>query len=323
MFYDDRMLRHGSAIAMLGALATAIAGCGDDGAATTGSGGSGGSGGAPPVIPDFEVGGERATTVQVPPGYREGEPAPLVVLLHGYGATGYLEDVYFKLSTSAKARGMFFVAPDGTLDSKGRGFWNATDACCNFEDAPVDDAAYLLGLVDEIASKVAIDPKRIYFVGHSNGAFMSHRMACDHADRVAAFVALAGEAPLDPSLCDASEPVSLLAIHGTADATIDIDGGQDLGVSAGFGPSPAYPAESATDAMWVGIDGCSTSPTTGAPLDLDVSLDGAETAVSSWDGCDAGTNVTLWKIEGGAHIPSFYYYATDDIVDWLLAHPKE
>jgi len=313
------MSRRGRSLLFL--VASLLAGCADDG--SSGVGGHGGAGGEAPSIPDFEVGGDRPTTVQAPPGYRKDQPAPLIVLLHGYGATGFLEDVYFKLSAVAKARGAFFVAPDGTLDAKTRGFWNASDACCNFGGVDVDDSTYLMGLVDEIASKVSIDPKRVYFVGHSNGAFMAHRMACEHADRIAAIVTLAGETWLDTSLCQPTEPVSVLAIHGTADLTIDFDGGSDLGVEAGFGPSPAYPSEMITDAMWAERDGCAPAPTAGTPLDLEVSLDGAETRVSSWEDCDAGANVTLWKIEGAGHIPSFYYYATDDIADWLFAHPKE
>ena len=39
--------------------------------------------------------------------------------------------------------GFALAFPDGTRDSSGRRFWNATDACCNFENTPVDDVAYI------------------------------------------------------------------------------------------------------------------------------------------------------------------------------------
>ena len=45
----------------------------------------------------------------------------------------------------ARRRGLVLVAPDGTLDPRGHRFWNATDACCDFFDHPVDDVAYLRG----------------------------------------------------------------------------------------------------------------------------------------------------------------------------------
>ena len=40
------------------------------------------------------------------------------------------------------------------------------------------------GLVDEIASVYPVDKKRVFLVGHSNGGFMSHRMACDKSERI-------------------------------------------------------------------------------------------------------------------------------------------
>jgi polyhydroxybutyrate depolymerase len=299
-------------------IATLALACGDD--SSVGAGGAGGAGGAPDR--DFTAGADRPVTVRVPPSYRDGVPAPLVILLHGYGATGFLEDTYLELGDASVARGAIFAAPDGTLDAEMRQFWNATDACCDFGDVAVDDSAYLLGLVDEIATHVDVDPKRVYFVGHSNGAFMSHRMACDHADRVTAIASLAGAVDLDPAACGATEPVSVLQIHGTADDTVLYDGGDNLGTSAGFPASSPYPGVEATIATWVGIDGCDSAPASGAPLDLDVYLDGDETTVSTYSGCAGGSVVELWAIQGGSHIPTFYYYVTDDILDFLFARSK-
>ncbi len=288
----------------------ATLGCGAEGTSTAGP------------IPDFVVGGSRPVTVRVPPSYTGEMAAPLVILLHGYGATGFLEDTYLEYSTVALERGAFFAAPDGTPDSKGRDFWNATDACCNFEGADVDDSSYLIGLVDAISAQVRIDPRRVYFTGHSNGAFMSHRMACEHADRIAAIVTLAGVLQLDTSQCAASEPVSVLQVHGTADDTVHYEGGEDLGAPGGFPGSAAYPSVAATMARWAELDGCAVDPTAGEPLDLEFSLDGAETQVENYTGCKDGSSVVLWSIVGGSHIPGLYYYFGDMVMDFLLNHPK-
>lgn len=274
------------------------------------------------AVPDFVVGGNRPVTVRVPPTYTGDTAAPLVILLHGYGATGFLEDTYLEYSTVALERGAFFAAPDGTPDSKGRNFWNATDACCNFEGADVDDSAYLMGLVDAIAAKVRVDPKRVYFTGHSNGAFMAHRMACEHADRIAAIATLAGVLQLDTSQCKATEPVSVLQIHGTADDTVHYEGGQDLGAPGGFPGSAAYPSVAATMARWAELDGCAADPMPGAPLDLDFSIDGSETQVDTYPGCKNGSAVKLWSIAGGSHIPGLYYYFGAVVMDFLFDHPK-
>ena len=49
---------------------------------------------------------------------------------------------------------------------------------------------------------------------------MAHRMACDHADAIAAIVSIAGATFLNPDDCAPSEPVSVLQVHGTNDAVI-------------------------------------------------------------------------------------------------------
>jgi len=48
-------------------------------------------------------------------------------------------------------------------------FWNASEACCNFDNNSVDDVAYLQSLISEIQKSYPIDPKRVYLIGHSNG----------------------------------------------------------------------------------------------------------------------------------------------------------
>ena len=97
----------------------------------------------------------------------------------------------FHLGDAAERRGVITAYPDGTTDSTGSQFWNATDACCNFDGSSVDDSKYLVGVVAAIKAHVAVDPKRIYVMGHSNGGFMSYRTACDHADVFAAIISLA------------------------------------------------------------------------------------------------------------------------------------
>src|SRR6476619_4239893 len=78
------------------------------------------------------VGGDRPVTVHVPPDYDPGKPAPLLVLLHGYGGSGKDIEDELHLGDAAAQRGYLYIAPDGTLDSTVSRFWNATDACCDF-----------------------------------------------------------------------------------------------------------------------------------------------------------------------------------------------
>ena len=128
----------------------------------------------------------RPYDFQVPGNYDPSKPMPLVILLHGYSVTGFLEDAVFGLGRIADAKGFLFAYPNGTKDKGGNHFWNATDACCNFDGSTVDDVTYLDAVIDDMSARYNVDSKRVYVTGHSNGGYMAHRYACDRASRVAA-----------------------------------------------------------------------------------------------------------------------------------------
>ena len=179
----------------------------------------------------------------------------------------------------------------------------------------VDDSAYLSGVVDEIKAKYEVDPKRVYFVGHSNGGFMSYRMACDHADQIAAIVSLAGATFADDTKCAASEPVAVLQIHGSMDETVFYEGG----VFAGN----AFPSAVTTTETWAAHGGCELTPKGGGTLDLENALPGEESVASVYgSGCQAGGHAELWTITGGKHIPALSSGFGKAVFDFLEAHPK-
>ena len=266
-------------------------------------------------------------TVHVPPAYASDTPAPLLILLHGYGASGAEQESYWRLGPVAAEEGMLYAYPDGSPDVDGARFWNGTDACCDFHGSGVDDSGYLAGLVSQIKAKANVDPRRVYFVGHSNGAFMSYRVACDHADDVAAIVSLAGATFGTPAKCMPSSPVAVLEIHGTADDTV-LFGGGNLGELFAGSQVADYPGARASVATWAAYDGCATTaaamPET---LDLDVAVAGPtgpdETTIGAYStGCQPGGHAELWTMAGGSHVPDLSPGFAGAVVDFLLAHPK-
>jgi Esterase PHB depolymerase len=78
-------------------------------------------------------------------------------------------DHYFGLQPLADSIGFLYVHPDGSKDSAGDEFWNATEACCDIHGSGIDDSGYLQGLIRDIEAAYSVDPKRVYVVGHSNG----------------------------------------------------------------------------------------------------------------------------------------------------------
>ena len=55
-----------------------------------------------------------------PAGYDASKPYPLIVLLHGYGANGFVQDALFGWAQLADDRGVFVAHPDGTVDAQRR-----------------------------------------------------------------------------------------------------------------------------------------------------------------------------------------------------------
>ena len=157
---------------------------------------------------------------------------------------------------------------------------------------------------------------------------MSYRMACDHADTIAAIVSMAGAPPLDASACRPSEPVAILQVQGSADDQVRVEGGSVAGnLAPGDDRLRPYPPLEASLAEWATFNGCAGTRTPSATtLDLDRALIGAngpnETRVSAYERCRPGGAVELWMIEGGGHGPDFTFDLGARVVDFLLSHTK-
>ncbi len=260
--------------------------------------------------------GRGPVPLTVPAGYDSTVPAPLIVVLHGYGGSGAGTDRAWGISALADEYGFLTIAPDGEREPQGRNspYWNASDACCNFNGTDTDDSGYIRRIIDQIKSSYNVDASRVYVIGHSNGGFMSYRMAYEHSDAVAAIASLAGANHLedrDPP----PYPVHVLQIHGTDDTTIAYRGGE-IGENR-------YPSAMGSVRRWAQYNGCDGARTSREMRDLDASLPGHETGVMKMNtGCRDGGSAELWTVSDGAH--SLVYSETwgAQLVEWLLAHPK-
>jgi polyhydroxybutyrate depolymerase len=169
--------------------------------------------------------GNRTAVVHEP--YILDGPAPILLLLHGFRSKGVKVENYFNIKSDALSEVYLLLHPNGSFNRSGERFWNATDACCDFDGSGVDDSGYLRALIEEVQALYSVDPQRIYVMGHSNGGFMAHRLACDHPDLFAAVVSIAGATYLDVSDCAAEEPINVLQVHGTDDKSVFYWGGNN------------------------------------------------------------------------------------------------
>ena len=260
--------------------------------------------------------GRGDVPVYLPSTYDDDTPMPLIVMLHGYSASGPIQESYFRFRTQQERAGFMLAIPNGTIDDFGNRFWNATDACCNFFNSGVDDSGYILDLINAIKADCNVDTRLVCLIGHSNGGFMAHRMACDHADVIASIASLAGAMHDNPDDCDPAGPVHVLQIHGTNDATIRFNGGNIN--------SNRYPGAIETTEMWASLNGCEVIPDDSSPpLNLVSNLPGDETLVTTYpQDCTTGGSAELWTIVGGNHAPNLSSMFAPTVVDWLLSHPK-
>ncbi|MCO4744081.1 MAG: hypothetical protein KC912_04785 [Proteobacteria bacterium] len=241
--------------------------------------------------PPDELGGDREAAVVLPDDYDITRTYPLVISLHGYGANATLQDVIFGLTPAAEAGDMILVKPEGTTNAEGKQFWNAATECCDFENTDVDDIGYLAGLIEEARELYPIS--HAAFVGHSNGGFMSYRMACERPDLVDRIAPLAGTLSPASGECPGTEPVRVLHMHGTDDDTIAYE--NTMG-HLGAEDSIAHFTE---------LGDCS-APTTEANRDYLGGVDGDEHEITTWD-CPGG-DMQLWTGVGGDHV----YFSTND-----------
>ncbi len=257
----------------------------------------------------YTIGGDRPATLKLPMGYDSMGPLPVVISLHGYSGNPTGHDAYWGLSEQVDADNFALILPAGTRDSANVRFWNATDFCCNFFESQVDDVAYLSNLIEEAGEYIQVD--RIFSVGHSNGGFMSYRLACEGFPGLTAIAPLAGTSFLDPIRCEEAPPVSVLHIHGTDD---------DIILYAGTTIGTGYPGAEDVVERWAERAGCDLSSAEELPaIDIDRAHAGAETdRVRYREGCQDGITVELWKINEGSHGPWLTSDYAERLIDWLL-----
>jgi polyhydroxybutyrate depolymerase len=252
----------------------------------------------------------RTYRLHVPPALPDG-PVPLLVALHGGTGSGRQFERSSGFDAVADDRGFIVVYPDGVgsgPDETDLRTWNAGLCCGAAARKEVDDVGFVRQLIDTMEIQFDIDPSRVFAAGHSNGGFMSYRLACELSDRIVAVGLQAGG--LGVETCSPVRPVSLLHIHGAADTNVPIEGGVGSGISRVAFPPLADSLASVSKAM-----GCTTEP--------EATVDGA-IATSTWSDCNDGVTVQLMLVDGQQHTwmtPPAFDSATT-IVDFLFAHPR-
>ena len=259
----------------------------------------------------------RSATLMMPGGHDYDHPLPLVVSLHGHGGSGFWGAWYMSLFDSVLNNEHLLLYPDGTMNPIGNRFWNATAACCNYWDQDVDDVGWLMGLIDVAIESYGADPEGVVFLGHSNGGFMSHRMACEQGDRIRGIISSAGSTfdDFDENCAETGHP-NILQVHGTYDWVIYYDGGYDHDFFDG--EENYYPGAESTVGSWANRSGCDSNYTILGELDIVSPAGTNETDMLEHLNCTEGNKVALWRINEGAHSPDYHDEFPNITLQWAL-----
>ncbi len=225
----------------------------------------------------------RDYRLYIPAAYEAGQPAPLLLNLHGYGSINWQQEIYADFKPIADTAGFLIALPNGTADNTGNLFWNV-----GFFPSSVDDVGFLEALIDTISTQYSIDPQRIYSTGMSNGGFMSYLLACQ-SDKIAAIASVTGSMTYTTfDQCQPEGPVPVMEIHGTADEVVPYDGINNF-----------KPIDDVV-AYWVNFNECTPNPQITNVPDINTS-DGATAVHYRYEGGAEGAAVEHYQVINGGH----------------------
>ena len=200
---------------------------------------------------------DRDYDLVLPATYRCGAPVAVAIVFHGGGGNkegmrkiacpdGDLASAGC-LHRVVLAAGMAIVFANGTntpgsklINPRGLRTWNAgggqQGAICGSGQActrGIADVAYARALVADLGTRIAVDTKRIFATGFSNGASLAQRLGCEAADLFAAIAPVAGENQFSLAGCSPTQAVAVLDIHGTLDKCWPYPGGMGGCIQSG------------------------------------------------------------------------------------------
>lgn len=119
----------------------------------------------------------RRWMTYVPESYQAGQPAPMVLVSHGYSASMYALAEESKWADVADRYGIIVVFPQAYLNERSDGAfvpvpaWNS--GLFSIGAPQTDDVSFIRHVIDLTKSQYTIDASRVYATGHSNGGSLT------------------------------------------------------------------------------------------------------------------------------------------------------
>jgi polyhydroxybutyrate depolymerase len=226
---------------------------------------------------------------------------PVVLNFHGGGGHGANEQQYSRMDQLADRATFVTVYPNGSGRFGNRLLtWNAGTCCAYAMINNIDDVGFVRALITKLTASIPIDRRRIYATGLFNGAMMSHWLAAEAGDLIAAIAPVAGGMVV--AGIKSTRAVPVMHIHSVDDPRALYAGG--LGLPFPLTKSQVFhPNIDQMILRWAKYYGCSAEPTI-----VDRRKGSDERAQSAtryvYSHCRDGAEVDLWKLTGAGHVPA-------------------
>ena len=237
----------------------------------------------------------RHWVMYLPDGLQAG--APLVVVLHGYGAGIRRENI---MIGTADRHGFAVCIPQGLNDPQGEPSWNVGYP---FQQGwKVDDVKTLCRMARHVQKRYKLSRANTFLTGMSNGGEMCYLMAFSKQSTFKAVAPIAGlTMEWMYRELEAEKPIPLMEVHGTEDRTSEWTG--DLENKGGWG---AYMPVPLAIGYWVAKNRCTHEET--EQVESLKGKDGNRVVKHLFTGSPTGCDVWLYEVIGGGHS-----WHTDDI----------
>ncbi|MBN1575482.1 MAG: hypothetical protein JW913_02965 [Chitinispirillaceae bacterium] len=238
----------------------------------------------------IKVGSTTRTFIVYAPSGLPDNPA-LVVCMHGLGGSGSQQRSYSGFDKVADKGKFIVVYPDGIDKSVGSAGWDITGN---------SDVDFITTLIDNVAGRYNIDRNRVYASGFSMGGMMSHKLACDVPEKIAAIGTASGYPLYGNNNCSPPIPVPICHTHGTADDVVP------------------YSGLEAWIAKFVKADGCPETPATTNPT--------SKYKREYWGPCKDGSEIVVYHFDGMSHgyvnTSRYSFSASDTFWTFFEKHPR-